>query len=211
MNSVNEFNEENFNTITINIKDKQYKILTINKDNKIYYKANDIGKFLNIKNIRDSLKTYHRYYFNLITKYGNNDTAFIDINTLIKFLVNTRSINKNILAEYLNLSINNIVKDNYENNIFNKIIKVFSKEKYIHQFSILSYRIDLYFPEYKLAIECDEKTGHKNIEEDLIRQNKIEKELNCTFIRFTPDEKDFDIFDVISKIHYHIINYNKIE
>ena len=32
----------------------------------------------------------------------------------------------------------------------------------------------------------------------------LEKELNCVFIRTNPDEKDFNIFKEINKIHRHI-------
>ena len=35
-------------------------------------------------------------------------------------------------------------------------MQAFNGEEMIHQFSAGKYRIDLYFPEYKLAIECDE-------------------------------------------------------
>ena len=40
-----------------------------------------------------------------------------------------------------------------------KIIKTFSNEKIIPQYSVLDYQIDLYFLEHELAIEVDEK-GH---------------------------------------------------
>ena len=43
--------------------------------------------------------------------------------------------------------------------MLSKIIKVFATKKEI--FKVLSYRIDLYFPKHKLAIEIDEK-GNKD-------------------------------------------------
>ena len=57
------------------------------------------------------------------------------------------------------------------------------------------YKIDLYFHDYKLAIEVDEK-GHKdrNIDQEIKRQKAIEKEIDCEFIRTNPEEKDFNIF-----------------
>ena len=71
----------------------------------------------------------------------------------------------------------------------------------IHKFSAGKYRIDLYFPEYKLAIACDEfdhrgrDTGY-----EVERQKHIKKLLNCTFVRFNPDAKDFCILEVVNKI-----------
>ena len=73
------------------------------------------------------------------------------------------------------------------------------------QYSVLGYKIDLYFRDYKLAIVVDEK-GHKDrsIDHEIKRQKALEKELNCEFIRFNPDEKDFNIFMAINEIHRHI-------
>ena len=36
-----------------------------------------------------------------------------------------------------------------------QIMQAFNGEQMIHQFSAGKYRINLYFPKYKLAIECD--------------------------------------------------------
>ena len=60
------------------------------------------------------------------------------------------------------------------------------------QYSVLGYRIDRYFHEYKLAIEVDE-LGHtnRNINNEIERQKALEKELNCVFIRINPDKKRF--------------------
>ena len=73
------------------------------------------------------------------------------------------------------------------------------------QYTFVGYSIDLYFHGYKLAIEVDE-LGHidRNIDYELQRQRAIEKELGCVFIRINPDEKNFNIFRAINKIHRHI-------
>ena len=73
------------------------------------------------------------------------------------------------------------------------------------QYSILGCRIDLYFHKYKLAIEVD-TLGHgdRNVNDEIERQKMLEKELNCVFIRINPDEKNFNIYIEINKIHRHI-------
>ena len=73
------------------------------------------------------------------------------------------------------------------------------------QCSVLRYKVDLYFHDYKLAEEVDEK-GHKdgNIDHEIQRQKPLEKELGCEFIRIDPDEENFNIFNAINKIHRHI-------
>ena len=63
------------------------------------------------------------------------------------------------------------------------------------------YRIDLYFRIYKLAIECDEFDHRdRDIGYEVEPQKHSERLLNCTFVRFNPDAKDFCILEVMSKI-----------
>ena len=78
------------------------------------------------------------------------------------------------------------------------------KEK-ICKYSVLGYRIDLYFHKHKLAIEADE-LGHadRNLSNEIERQKALEKELDCVFIRINPDEENFNIFKEINKIHRQI-------
>ena len=52
------------------------------------------------------------------------------------------------------------------------------------QFHVLGYRVDLYFHDYKLAIEILKKKKKRKSEEK--RQKTIEQELDCTFIRIDP-------------------------
>ena len=73
------------------------------------------------------------------------------------------------------------------------------------QFSIGSYRIDLYFPEHKLAIECDEHDGKdRDIDYEIKWQAFIEDQLNCKFICYNPDAKGFTIEKIFNKIFQYI-------
>ena len=80
----------------------------------------------------------------------------------------------------------------------NSIITVFEHERFETRFNIGSYRIDLYFLDRKLAIECDK--GNRSQSEETARQQYIKNVLSCKFIRFNPDEKNFDILKVIGRI-----------
>jgi len=68
------------------------------------------------------------------------------------------------------------------------------------QFSIGKYRIDLFFPEYKLAVECDEY-GHKDRDPlyEKIREDFILSQ-GCKLIRYNPNEPIFDLSNVIQEI-----------
>ena len=75
-----------------------------------------------------------------------------------------------------------------------KIIKeVFEGEDIQTEYSVSSYRIDLYCHKYKLAIVVDE-FGHSDriIDHEVKRQKATEKELGCKFFRINPDKENFN-------------------
>ena len=86
-----------------------------------------------------------------------------------------------------------------------KIMSSIEGENMQTQYNVLSYRIDLYFHDYKLAIEIDEN-GHSGriIDYEIKRQKAIEQGLGCKFIRIDPDQKNFDIFETANEIFRHI-------
>ena len=65
------------------------------------------------------------------------------------------------------------------------------------------FRIDIYFTEYFLAVEIDEK-GHTD--RDLIfekkREKALEKNLNCEFIRINTSRENFDVDSEAGRIQY---------
>ena len=87
---------------------------------------------------------------------------------------------------------------------------VFEGEDMQTEYSVLSYRVDLYFHKYKLVIEVDEfGCSGRDIEYEIKRQKAIEKELGCKFIRINPDEENFNDRKTINKIYRHIKNSTK--
>ena len=92
-----------------------------------------------------------------------------------------------------------------EQTVINSIKDAFEGEDMQTQYTVIGYRIDLYFHKHKLAIEVDE-LGHadRNLSNEIERQKALEKELDCVFIRINPDEENFNIFKEINKIYRHI-------
>ena len=95
----------------------------------------------------------------------------------------------------------NIVQDTKEQEFIGAICKAFSHLSMEPQFRIGDYRIDLYFPSLKIAVECDEH-GHfdRDKSKEIARQEYIESQLNCRFLRFNPDAKKFCIYDIINEL-----------
>ena len=92
-----------------------------------------------------------------------------------------------------------------EQTVLKSIKDAFEGEDMQTQYSVLGYRIDLYFHKHKLAIEVDE-LGHadRNLSNETERQKALEKELDCVFIRSNSDGKNFNTFREINKIHRKI-------
>ena len=92
-----------------------------------------------------------------------------------------------------------------EQSVIKSIKDAFEGEDMQTQSSVLSYKIDLYFHKYKLAIEDDE-LGHadRNINNEIERQKALERELNCVFLRINPDERGLSMLREINKIYRHI-------
>lgn len=94
---------------------------------------------------------------------------------------------------------NNIVCiDRFETSFFNKLREMLEEFniELEQQYEVLNYKLDGYLPQYNIAIEYDDSyhyTG-KQREKDLKRQQEIEKELNCEFIRL--NYKDTDIHNI---------------
>ena len=92
-----------------------------------------------------------------------------------------------------------------EQSVLPKLMTVFAAEEIILQHNVLSFRVDAYFPRYKVCIEIDEESyNYRDINYEIERQKAIEKELGCKFIRINPAKENFNIFVEIGQIQ----NYN---
>lgn len=198
--------------------------LILDKNNEPWFKAKDIALILAYENTSqaishnvddDDKKTLEKLKPNENLSYNEKITNYINKKGLESLLMKSKKINEdeliNDMITKLDLNLNHIIKSKEQDTI-GKIINVFKSLNYKTQFPIGNYKIDLYFLDYKLAIECDEN-GHQryNQEKEIERENFIKQQLNCTFIRFNPDLKDFNIFNVIQDIFVYIHNYkNKL-
>ena len=79
--------------------------------------------------------------------------------------------------------------------------------KSITQYYIKPYRVDLYYPDLNLVVECDE---HGHLDRDLVyeqeRQNFITLQLNCKWLRYNPHHPIFSVYAVVSDIVQMCIN-----
>jgi very-short-patch-repair endonuclease len=72
---------------------------------------------------------------------------------------------------------------------------------------VASYRIDLYLPSQKLAIEIDENNhADRDPSYEQAREKRIQEELGCKFLRINLDAIDFKLSSFVGRIMREIIH-----
>ena len=163
----------------------------------------DLCKILNIKNSggRSILKD-NKVMIKNKTLGGEQNMTFITYNGLINYISKSRKPYVIDFCKKLNIDIFSRIYTCIEADTLKCIIDAFSNEENKCQYRIKTYLVDLYFPKYKLIIECDEKFHNYklNSKKDILRENDINNEDIYTFIRYSPYDENFNIFKVINKI-----------
>ena len=185
--------------------ESEYKCKIIKNEYSPYilYLATDIGKIINLKNVHRSIINYDinlKIKLKQQTKGGEQYMSFLTYEGLKKILVSSRTTDAIYFAEKIGMDIYRNKFTAIESDTIDCIIKAFSGYETIKQYQILGYRIDLYFVDYKIAVECDEYNHKYQLENDKKREEIIKEKLCCDFIRYNPDDKNFNIFLVINEI-----------
>lgn len=199
-----------------NIIKKNYKCDIVINENKPYtlYNAGDIGNILGFCNIRSNIRTFddsERINISKKTNGGNQTATYITYDGLIKILLKSRKPKSIDMSNLIGLNRKTQYYVSIETDIIKCILTTFDGNNMKTQYNIGDYYIDLYFPEYLLAIECDElhHNNCKNKIQDDIRALQINNTLGCRFIRFNPYEKSFNLFVLLNDIHKHLFEYKK--
>lgn len=134
------------------------------------------------------------------------NTIFINSRGVKTLVIKSRLPNAINIAKELGLDVSDIKITYHEQKTLNCIMEAFKNEKMERQYSVGKYRIDLYFPDYKIAVECDEN-DHQNYnkDNDKERTQYINDKLHCSWVRYNPDDKNFNIFTVINEIYKQIL------
>ena len=148
---------------------------------------------------------YEKSRFELVDKpIKRSNRRFLHNNLALKIIMDCRTDESCSLKRNLGFNLHDVINTK-EQTVLRSIKDAFEGEDMQTQYTVIGYKIDLYFHKHKLAIEVDE-LGHadRNVNNEIERQRALERELNCVFIRINPDAVDFNIFKEINKIHRHI-------
>lgn len=138
-------------------------------------------------------------------------TILITRDGVSEILIKTRKrISPDILYLFKKFGISTTNKKclTKEQQTLSHIATAFKTEKFEDQYKVGKYYLDMYFTDYKIAIECDE-CGHFDRKpfDEKERMDFVNNELDITdlnWIRYNPDEYDFDIIKVIGRIRRKI-------
>jgi very-short-patch-repair endonuclease len=186
------------------------------------YYLNDIGNILKLKKCRDSVRLFtadeivssnQKTEYNIITmhKYKNTERKCPHVNLVTikgvkRLIINSRSVHANDLAKFLGIDVYEQRFAPIESTTLKNIIEVFEGEQMQLQYTVGNYRVDLYFIDHKIAVECDEEDHNKRDPEyEINRQRFIEQTLNCKFVRYNPHAVGFNINAVSNGIFKLIV------
>ena len=153
-----------------------------------------------------------------ITKKDDSRSKYARSNIMEKIIKNCRSVKQ------CNDGINRAEKEKERGNFRtilgykeNDIMKVteqtqleslkdaFEGENVQTNYKVLGHEIDLYFHDYKFAVDIDGNDYQdRDINREIERQKDLEKELGCKFIRINPDKEGLNIFKAQNKRFRHI-------
>jgi prophage antirepressor-like protein/very-short-patch-repair endonuclease len=174
------------------------------------YRTKDVGTILQLKNIKVSIRDYdksERTYVRIKTNGGEQSVSYITHSAVLMLITRCRTIPVVDVVQHMGISMTDRYYTAVETDTLKCITTTFKGHAMLHQYSVDNYRIDLYFLEHKLAIECDEHSSHfgelgqKN---DATRQSYIESKLGCRFLRYRPQEQGFNMYAVLNQIYTYL-------
>ena len=205
---------ENVNQIQLFTNSVFGEVRAIKIEDKVWFIGRDTVKSLGY----ETTTTSYTYYINKFVKekymkkvnshelqlfgieeVGRKGEILVDKYGATQLVMNSKVIGESKKQEFLKwLNIDNemiVLTSREEMEFLDTLgaqLKVFKITDFERQYSKLQcgdYRIDLYIPSLKVAIEYDED-GHKNYtyEQQELRQKLIEEELGCIFIRVSDDK-----------------------
>jgi|694.fasta_scaffold65736_3 very-short-patch-repair endonuclease len=185
------------------------------------YRASDIGCILKITNIRASIVKYdctEKHYIVCDSESTNNirkhqNYAYLSHKGLEKLLFSSRSSESMKMNELMGMEVARKWFPCIELDVVTNILSAFRSENVCRQFACDKYRIDLYFIDHKIAVECDElhHRSETNKTKDKMRETVLKQNLHCEFIRFNPFDPQFNVFELIGKIHSAITEKLKMK
>ena len=156
----------------------------VDNDGILWWNEKHIEEELDHQKFQEITTKYHsdhrKHRYELVTEPKKEySMIFIDEKLAIKVIMDCRTTSAYKFRTRLGFKWYNVILIK-EQSVLTEIMSLFEGENNQIQCNVLSYRIDIYFHDYKLAIDKDEN-GHsnKNIDDKIKRQKAIKQEIGC--------------------------------
>ena len=175
----------------------------------VLFNLHDIGKLLQISNIRSNTRSEDKIHLKRKTNGGEQFKCFVNYKVFCKLLAKCRKPAAIDVCTMLNFDVNTVIYACVEADTLKCIIESFSSEQMVAQHKFGKYMVDLYMPLYNIIIECDESHHKAEVSDDTERENVIKQLIkDCVFIRYDPYSTEFNIFKTINRIYNAIKSKN---
>ena len=185
--------------------------LHLKAETDVWYHANTVAKECGYKDPKRAItmhvpKDLCRVYSSFIeanTGANSNyqNTRYINTKGVRTLIAKSKTIESIAYAAKLGVDTCHFKMETAEMATIEYLTTVFEGEQMEQQFSVGRFKIDLYFTDYKIAVECDEY-HHKDrdAQMELERQEFITKQLGCRWVRFNPHHKTFSMAKVANSV-----------
>jgi len=189
----------------IDVNQNNAKVVRVsNEEDGPWYVAKDICEFLVHSNSRKAvsrLKESEKRQVFVQTNGGKQKVVAINVQGIQRLLLTSRSTHVREVSSMLRINIDEMSAPFKEQVALRVIQTAFKHVPQTREFSVGRFRIDLYFPTIRLAVECDERDHkHYDPKREENRENFIRNRIDCEFLRFNPDDKGFNVGNVINEI-----------
>ena len=199
------------NEIIFSFRENKIRIVEVNGEP--WFIAKDVCEILGLKNPTATLLRVSECNKRKINIGRAGLANFVNKGGLKQIVVGSKSHLALELARELGIEMQTSMVITKEQETIEIISKAFSHLRQHRQFFVDGYRVDLYFPDEMIAVECDE-FGHqlnkRLYTNDIKRQIYIQNKLKCKFIRYNPDDGDFNIGTVINQIMMEVYNGERV-
>ncbi len=137
--------------------------------------------------------------------YNDGKAVYLSKDGLVALLTKSRTLaayhKSQAISDKLGLNLKHVFNVSKQQQTLDIIRAAFQSITCFPEYKCGTYRIDLYFPDLKVAVECDEY-GHvdRDQQHEQDREQFIKNKLSCIFVRYNPDSPCFNVGNVIHEI-----------
>jgi prophage antirepressor-like protein len=144
--------------------------------------------------------------------YNEGKAIYLSKDGLVAMLTKSRTLASyrvsQVISDKLGLNLKYVYNVSKQQQTLDIIRAAFKTLTCIPEYKVGTYRIDLYFPDLKVAVECDEYCHiDRDQQYEHEREQFIKNKLCCLFVRYNPDSSCFNIGNVICEINNVYIKY----